>query len=139
MSTKIEATPVNRQRPGAREFMLAGIGAVSLARRNAGAAVQEAIAIAGRVPAATSIMIEGLGETGSEYRRAIGARADALRTRILTTAGEVAAQAQSRVQPLLGRFEGVAARLGIVKTKPKARRGRKASKPVARRKARKAA
>lgn len=139
MSTKIEATPVNRERPGAREVLLAGIGAVSLARRNAGAVVKEAIAIAGRVPAATSVMIEGIGETGSEYRDAIKARADRLRARITSTAGELATQAQSRLQPLLGRFDGVAARLGIVKATPKARRGRKASKPVARRKTRKAA
>lgn len=142
MSTNLNAVPVRRARPGTREVLLAGIGAVSLARRNAGAAVKEAIAIAGRVPAATSIMIEGLGETGNDYRNAIIARAGTWRGRIARTVGSLAADAQARLQPLLGRFDGVAARFGIARTKPAPRRGRKAAKakPAAtRRKVRKAA
>ncbi|MBS0193198.1 MAG: hypothetical protein JSR34_03060 [Proteobacteria bacterium] len=144
MSTQIQATPVNRERSGAREVLLAGIGAVSLIRKNATGAVKEAVAIVGRVPAATSIVIEGLGETGSRYRDELIARATGMRQRATTTAGNLAADIQSRLEPMLGRFNDVTVGLGITVLKPKAKRqpahrARKAVKTVAKRKTRKAA
>ncbi|HEY2345627.1 MAG TPA: hypothetical protein VGH80_07060 [Xanthomonadaceae bacterium] len=144
MSTPIEARPVNRERPSAHEVLLAGIGAMSLIRKNAGDALSEAIAIAGRVPDATGIMIEGLGETGGRYRDELIARANGLGKRATSAANGFVADVGSRLRPLLRKFDDVTVGLGITVLKPKAKavpakRARKASKAVAKRKTRKAA
>lgn len=144
MSTEIKANPVNRGRPSAHEVLLAGIGAMSLIRKNAGAAVTEAFAIAGRVPDAASIAIEGIGESGGRYRDELIARANGLGKRATEVAGNLVSDVESRLQPLLRKFDDVKIGLGVTVLKPKAkpaaaRRGRKATKAVVKRKGRKAA
>ncbi len=131
--------------PGARAVLLAGLGAASLIRRNTAAAVQEAVAVAGRVPKATGIMLEGLGEQGRYYRDRTLTGANALGQRVVAIAGELATGAHDRLQPVLRRLDGVTAVLGIRARSTKATRKpvRKARKPAvkttARRKTRKAA
>ena len=144
MSKQVKATPMNRERPSAHEVLLAGLGAVSLIRKNAGDALDEAAAIAGRMPDATSILIEGLGETGGRYRDELITRANGLGKRVTSVASGLVADAGSRLQPLLRKFDDVTVGLGITVLKPKtrpvsAKRARKASKAVAKRKTRKAA
>ena len=144
MSTEIKPTSTHRERPGAHEVLLAGIGAMSLLGRNAGGALTEAIAIAGRVPDAAGIMIEGLGETGGRYRDELIARANGLGQRATRAANGLVAEFGSRLQPLLRKLDDVKVGFGITVIKPgakaaSAKRGRKASKAVAKRKSRKAA
>ncbi|MBS0457158.1 MAG: hypothetical protein JSS44_07510 [Proteobacteria bacterium] len=144
MSTNIDTAATATIRPGAREVLLAGIGAVSLIRKNATGAVKEAVAIAGRAPKAAGIAIEGIGEQGRFYRERMTARASVLGQRAVTAAGEWSTHMQSRLQPVLGTLDGLTARFGLrlVKTTAKrtgAKRARKTVRVAAKRKARKAA
>jgi len=157
MSTEIQAQPKNREpsRSLARDVLLAGIGAASLIRRNAGGALTEAAAIAGRMPKATSILIEGVGERSAAMIDELGARGNAFRwefarlarvlgSKAVEAGSTLAADVETRVKPLLSRLDDVKVGLGIVVAKPKAKRAaskktaRKAAKPVAKRAVRKA-
>ncbi|HTD28143.1 MAG TPA: hypothetical protein VK660_02010 [Xanthomonadaceae bacterium] len=134
MSTQIKAQPMNRDRRPARDVLLAGIGAVSLLRKNAGKSWSEATAIAGRIPEASSVLMEGIGERSNAFRHEfirlageVGRQASVARTNL-------ASDVESRLQPLLRK-------LGIKPTKAKrkvvAKRGKSARKPAAKRVARK--
>lgn len=139
MSKQIKARPMNRTtdvRTGAREVLLAGIGAASLLRKNAGKSWAEATAIAGRMPEATSILIEGIGERSQAFTDELIERAKAATTNLI-------ADVESRLQPLLRRFGETTVGLGIVVSRQGKRgaasKARKPVKTVARRKPRKAA
>ncbi|HEV2607164.1 MAG TPA: hypothetical protein VGT79_04195 [Xanthomonadaceae bacterium] len=139
MSKQIKARPMNRPtdvRTGARQVLLAGIGAASLLRKNAGKSWAEATAIAGRMPEATSILIEGLGERSQAFRDELIVRAKAATTNLV-------ADVESRLQPLLRKFGETTVGLGIVVSRQgkrgAAKTARKPVKTVAKRKARKAA
>jgi len=145
MSTTLKPTPINRERPRAHEVLLAGIGAASLIRRNAGAVVEDAFAIAGRVQEKASLLIYEFGGNGFD---GLVARANGLGKRASATAGSLAADVESRLQPLLRRLDDVRIGLGITVIKPKPRRtpAKRARKPASKtssktssRKARKAA
>jgi hypothetical protein len=159
MSTEIKAksgNPESANRGGfARDMLLASVGAASLLRKNAGSALTEAAAIAGRMPQATSILIEGIGERSAAMIDELGARGNAFRwefARLARELGKKASEAttslasdvESRVQPVLRKFAETKIGLGIVVAKPKAKRAagkktaRKAVKPVAKRTVRKA-
>lgn len=144
MNTNIDNAATQTNRPGAREVLLAGIGAVSLIRKNATGAVKEAVAIAGRAPKAASIAIEGIGEQGRYYRGRVTAHANELGQRAIAVAGELSASVQTRLQPVLGTLDGLTARFGVrlVKTTGKrsgGKRARKTTRVATKRKARKAA
>jgi hypothetical protein len=144
MSTQIKAEPMNRERPSAHQVLLAGLGAVSLLRKNAGKTWAETAAIVGRLPEASSIMVEGIGERSAAMIEELGARGNAFRwefariARVLgkeasTATIKVVADVESRLQPLL-------VKVGVVKPQPKrttAKRTRKTVKPVAKRTTRK--
>ena len=139
MSKQIKAEPMNRKsvvRNGARDVLLAGIGAVSLLRKNAGKSWAEATAIAGRMPEATSILIEGLGERSQAFWDELIERAKSATTNLV-------ADMESRLQPLLRKFGKTTVGLGIVVSsqdkRVAAKSARKPVKTVARRKPRKAA
>jgi hypothetical protein len=139
MSKQIKARPMNRPtdvRTGARQVLLAGIGAASLLRKNAGKSWAEATAIAGRMPEATSILIEGLGERSHAFRDELIERAKAATTNLV-------ADVESRLQPLLRKFGETTVGLGIVVSRQGkrgvAKKTRKPVKTVAKRKPRMAA
>jgi len=139
MSKQIKARPMIRTtdlRTGAREVFLAGIGALSLVRKNAGKSWAEATAIAGRMPEATSILIEGFGERSQAFR-------DELLERTKAAATNLVSDVESRLQPLLRKFGETTVSLGIVVSRQRQRdaanKARKPVKTVARRKPRKAA
>jgi hypothetical protein len=139
MSKQIKARPMNRStdvRTGARQVLLAGIGAASLLRKNAGKSWAEATAIAGRMPEATSILIEGLGERSQAFRDELIERARAAKTNLV-------ADMESRLQPLLRKFGETTVSLGIVVSRQRQRgaekKARKPVKTVAKHKPRKAA
>ena len=158
MSTQIKATTQNRDsgnRSLARDVLLASIGAASLIRKNAGGALTEAAAIAGRTPKATSILIEGIGERSAAVINELGARGNAFRweferlgrvfgKQVSTVTTSLVADVEARVQPVLKRFDELKVGLGIVVVKPKAKRAaprkaaRKAAKTVTKRVVRKA-
>ena len=147
MSKQIKARPMNRTtdvRTGARQVLLAGIGAASLLRKNAGKSWAEATAIAGRMPEATSILIEGLGERSQAFRDELIVRAEKLGKRAKVATTNLVADIESRLQPALRKLADTKIGLGIVISKPKAKRApakkaaRKATKPVAKRTVRKA-
>jgi hypothetical protein len=155
MSKQIKARPMNRERPSAHEVLLAGIGAVSLIRRNAGRTWTEATAMAGRLPETTSLLIDSAGERTVATIAEIGARGNAFRwefERLVREFGKqasvvttnVIADVEQRVQPVLKKLADSRIGLGIVVVKPKAKRApakktaRKAAKPVAKRTVRKA-
>jgi len=129
MSANLKPTPANRERPGAHEVLLAGIGAASLIRKNAGAVVEDAFAIAGRVQEKASILIYELGGNGID---GLVARANSLGKRASAATGSIAADLESRLQPLLRRFDDVKIGLGITVIRPKARRApaKRARKPA---------
>ena len=145
MSTQIKAEPMNRERPSAHHVLLAGLGAVSLLRKNAGKTWAETAAIVGRLPEASSIMVEGIGERSAAMIEEIGVRGNAFRwefarlARVFgqeasTATNKVVADVESRLQPLL-------IKVGIGKPQPKratTKRARKTTKPVAKRTTRKA-
>lgn len=136
MNTNIRSATT---RPGAREVLLAGIGAASLLRKNTGAALKEAVAIAGRAPKAAGIAIEGIGEQGRFYRERATARATALGQRAVAVAGELSSTVRTRLQPALGTFDGLMARFGVrvVETSGKrtgAKRARKSPRTLGKRK-----
>jgi len=135
MSKQIKASPMNRTtdvRTGARQVLLAGIGAASLLRKNAGKSWAEATAIAGRMPEATSILIEGIGERSQAFRDEFIERAKAATTNLV-------ADVEARLHPVLRKLADTKIGLGIVISRPKAKHApaRKAAKPVAKRTVRK--
>jgi hypothetical protein len=147
MSKQIKARPMNRTtdvRTGARQVLLAGIGAASLLRKNAGKSWAEATAIASRMPEATSILIEGLGERSQAFREDLIVRAENLGKRAKVATTNLVADVELRVQPVLRKLAETKIGLGIVISKPKAKRApgkkavHKAAKPVAKRTVRKA-
>ncbi len=116
MSKQIKAQPMNRKtdvRVGARDMLLAGVGAASLLRKNAGKYWSEATAIARRIPAASSILAEGIGERSQAFRDELIERANALGERANTAAGELVADVESRLRPLLRKFDDTSILLGI--------------------------
>ena len=143
------------ERPTAQQVLLAGIGAVSLIRKNAGKTLAEAGAIAGRLPETAGSLVQGAGERATTTLKEIGARGNAFRwefERLAKTFGQGAvtagtqavADAQARIEPLLKKIEGMPIVFGIAITKPRsaAKSARKtARKPTKRsvRKIRKAA
>ncbi len=148
MSIQRNAESMNR-RP-ARDVLLAGLGAVSLLRKNAGSAWTEATAIAGRMPEATSILVEGVVvgvvegvvERGNAFRYEFERLGRVARKETAAAASKMVADVESRLKPLLRRFSDTTIGLGIVVAKPKAnqaaaKRTRKAAKPVAKRTLRK--
>jgi len=146
MSKQIKAQPVNRKtdvRTGARDVLLAGIGAASLLRKNAGASWAEAKAIAKRIPAASSIMVEGIGESGQAFKAELIDRAEAFGKRAKAATTNLVADVESRLQPLLRKFGETTAGFGIVVSRQgkraAAKKTRKPVKTVAKRKPRKAA
>jgi hypothetical protein len=145
MSTQVKATPMNRDRRPARNVLLAGIGAVSLLRKNAGKSWTEVTAIAGRLPEASSILLEGIGERGTSMIEEIGVRGNAFRWEFARLARvvrkeassattKVVADVETRLQPLLRKLD-------LVKPQPKrgkaVKGAKKVAKPVAKRAARK--
>lgn len=162
MSKQIKARPMNRKtdlhssslRSSARDVVLAGIGAASLLRKNAGKSWAEVSGVIERLPEASSILIEGIGERSNAMIEEIGARGNAFRwefERLARVVGKEAsarttnlvANVESRVQPLLRKFSDVSVGFGIVVAKPKSKRTvvkatRKTIKPAAKRTARKA-
>jgi len=142
MSKQIKAQPMNRDRRPARDVLLAGIGAVSLLRKNAGKSWTEATAIAGRMPEATSILIEGIGERSTAMIEEIGVRGNMFRWEFKRLAREfrkhtseattnLAADVESRLQPLLVKL-GVKPAPAKRKATP-AKRGKPARKTAAKR------
>ncbi len=167
MSKQIKARPMNRKtdlrsstlrsstlRSSARDVVLAGIGAASLLRKNAGKSLADVAGVIERLPEASSILIEGIGERSTAMIEELGARGNAFRwefARLVRVAGKEAsarttnlvAEVESRVQPLLRKFNDVSVGFGIVVAKPKPKRAatkatRKTVKPAAKRTARKA-
>jgi hypothetical protein len=124
MSIEVKAEPMNR-RP-ARDVLLAGLGAVSLLRKNAGSAWTEATAIAGRMPLATSIAIEGMVESlverGNFFRWEFERLGRVARKETTAAATRMVADVESRVQPLLRKLSDTSIGLGIVIGKPKAKK-----------------
>ena len=153
MSKQIKAQPMNRERRPARDVLLAGIGAASLLRKNAGKSLSEAAAIVGRLPEASSIMLEGIGERGGAMIEEIGVRGNAFRwefARLARVFGREASDAtanaladvQLRLQPLLRKIDDTSILFGIKigNAKPKrkpAKLARKAAKPAGKRVVRK--
>jgi hypothetical protein len=155
MSKQVKARPMNRERPSAHEVLLAGIGAASLIRANAGKTWTEARAVTGRLPQTTSLLIDSVGERTAATIAEIGARGNAFRWEFERLAREFGKQAsavttsviadvEQRVQPVLKKLADSKIGLGIVVVKPKAKRApakktvRKTAKPIARRTVRKA-
>ena len=145
MSTQVKATPMNRDSRPARNVLLAGIGAVSLLRKNAGKSWTEATAMAGRLPEASSILLEGIGERSTAMIEEIGVRGNAfrwefarlgrvIRREASNATTKVVADVEARLQPLLRKFD-------LGKPQPKrgkaAKRAKKVAKPVAKRATRK--
>jgi hypothetical protein len=139
MSTHVKATAMNRDSRPARNVMLAGIGAVSLLRKNAGKSWTEATAIAGRLPEASSVLLEGIGERSTAMIEEIGVRGNAFRWEFARLARvvrreasnattKVVAEVETRLQPLLRKLD-------LGKAQPKrgkvAKRAKKVAKPVA--------
>ncbi len=117
MSKQIKARSI-RHRPssiGAREIALAGLGAASLARKQAIKSFAEFSAIAGRLPEASAIFVEGLGERGQALKDTVIAKAASLRQRADNLAGIASAEIGQRIAPLL-------ATLGVKRTPAKRER-----------------
>ena len=114
MSKQIKARSI-RHRPSsirAREIALAGLGAASLARRQAIKSFAEFSAIAGRLPEASAIFAEGLGERAQALKDTVVAKAASLRQRADNLAGIASAEIGQRIAPLL-------ATLGVKRTPAK--------------------
>ena len=143
MSTKTKARPIHREQLGARHLLLAGIGAVSLIRKNAGKTLAEAAAIAGRLPEAGSILIEGIGERSVAYRNELVRLVDQLGGQASVATTNLVSDVGSRIQPLLQKIDGTSMLFGIRIAKAQrgatAKRTRKPAKAAAKRKVRKAA
>ncbi len=153
MSKQTKAQPMNRERRPARDVLLAGIGAASLLRKNAGKSLTEAAAIVGRLPQASSIMLEGIGERTGAMVEEIGARGNAFRWEFARLArvfgreaaaatAEALADAQLRLRPLLSKFDDTSLLFGIQSGNPQPKRkpskqARKPAKPTAKRVVRK--
>lgn len=144
MSIELKSEPMNRR--AARDVLLAGLGAVSLLRKNAGSTWTQATAIAGRMPEATSILMEGVAvsvvERGKAFRYEFERLGRLARKETSAAASKMVADVDSRLQPLLRKFSDSTISLGIVVARPKvkmavAKRTRKVAKPVAKRKVRK--
>ena len=149
MSKQIKAQPMSRARRPARNVVLAGIGAASLLRKNVGKSLTEAAGIVGRLPEASSIMLEGISERSGAMIEEIGARGNAFRwefARLARLVGREASAATSnaladvqlRLQPLLRKFDDTSILFGIkignVKPERKpAKHARKSAKPTAKR------
>ena len=63
--SKQDSQSVHRIPGSARDVLLAGIGAASLLRRNAATSLGEAMAVMGRLPHASSMLLGGISERSS--------------------------------------------------------------------------
>jgi hypothetical protein len=142
MSTELKAEPMNRDRRPARDVLLAGLGAVSLLRKNAGSAWTEATAIAGRMPLATNDLIEEIVDRGMafgyEFQR-LGREAS---KEVSSAASSAISDVKARLQPLLRGIGDTKIAAGLMVLKPKAKkaaakRPRKTVKSATKRAARK--
>jgi uncharacterized protein YgbK (DUF1537 family) len=143
MSTELKAEPMNRDRRPARDVLLAGLGAVSLLRKNAGSAWTEATAIAGRMPLATNDLIEEMVERGVAFRYEFERLGRVAGKEVSTAATSAISEVKARLQPLLRKIGDTKIISGVAVRKPKAKKAvskrvRKAVKPVAKRAVRKA-
>jgi hypothetical protein len=127
MSKQIKAHPIRHNDPsiGAREIALAGLGAASLARKQAVKSFAEFSAFANRLPEASAILVEGLGERTQALKDTVVAKAVSLRKRAGNVAQIASGELEQRIAPLL-------ARLGVknkpAKRKPVASKGRAKAK-----------
>jgi hypothetical protein len=153
MSKQSRGKTAKNERPIAREAVLAGIGAVSLIRRNASKTLADANAVAGRLPKAAGELLENAGQRTTATLKEIGARGNAFRwefERLAKAFGQeavaagsnVIADVRSRIQPLLKKLDGTPLVFGITIAKPQPKRAaakgrRKTAKKIAKRSARK--
>ena len=106
MSKQIKARPIrqNDASIGAREIALASLGAASLARKQLVKSLAELSAIADRLPEASTILVEGIGERAQTLRDTVVAKAISLRQRA-GNLGEIASgELEQRIAPLLARL-----------------------------------
>jgi hypothetical protein len=141
MSKQIKARSIRHPDSsiGAREIALAGLGAASLARKQAIKSFSELYAIADRLPEASAIFLEGIGERAQALKDAVVTNSSSLRNRVDQLARIASVEVEHRIAPLLAAF-GVQRK--ATRRKPlKARRGVKAKtrKGAAKRTTRKAA
>ncbi len=143
MSKQIEARRMNRKtglRSGARDALLAGIGAVSLVRKNAGKSLAEAASVIERLPEASSILIEGIGERTQALKTELLGRVASLDTRARVASNNGIAEVESRLRRLLRKLgiepvrtthAGKPAKRGKATVKPAAKRGVRKPRKVA--------
>ena len=120
MSKQIKAHPIryNDSSIGAREIALAGLGAASLASKLAVKSFAELSAIANRLPEASAILVEGIGERAQALKDATLAKAASLRARVEGLADIVSGEIQQRTAPLRARL-GVERKVAVRKPAPK--------------------
>lgn len=139
MSTQIKAHPIRHTDSsiGAREIALAGLGAASLAGKQAVKSFAELAAIANRLPVASAILIEGLVERTQALKDTSVAKVASLRVRAEGLATIVRGEVEQRIAPLL-RNLGIQRKLVASKRvafKPRAKTTRKTAKKRTGRKA----
>lgn len=108
MSKQIKAHPIRHLEAsiGARELALAGLGAASLARKQAIKSFLELSAIAGRLPEASAIFVEGIGERAQALTDAAVAQTLSLRKRTERLVKAASEEVEQRIAPLLEKFTG---------------------------------
>ena len=116
MSKQIKAHPIrhNDSSIGAREIALAGLGAASLASKQAVKSFAELSAIANRLPEASAILVEGFAERVQALKNTVVAEVVSLRKRADNMVQIAKGELEQRTAPLL-------ARLGV-KRKPATRK-----------------
>ena len=124
MSKQVKARSMNRKteaRTGGRDVLLAGIGAASLLRRNAGKAFVDAAAAIGQLPEKSAELVEAFGERANAFKVEFVWRVGpSFGRKVKALASDGVATVESRLRPLLGK-------LGIKSPATKAGKRRKAA------------
>ena len=129
------AAPAAKARIDARDLWLAGLGAVSLTRKNGiklyGTLLEEGKQFQGRAEQQFDALQRQAREGFESARARVEAVAAPIRERAEATYGSVKSQVESRLQPVLSRFGVKAAPKARTRKAPVAKR-----KPAAKRRAR---
>lgn len=137
MSNLIKARTMNHRADllgGARDVLLAGVGAVSLLGKNAGKSLADAAGVIERLPEASSILAEGIGERAQAFKAELIERVALLDARTRTALGDGLAEVEFRLLPLLRQLRIKPAQRRPAKS---AKRGPKPAKAASKRTSRK--
>lgn len=129
-------TPVNRAKPAApasREVLLAGLGAVSLGRKQVIQSYTDAVSKAYRLRDRANAAVNAASAKAAKLRKQAQSRLAPASKTVLTLVSELRSQARAQLTPVLGKLGLATAKTAAIRTGRKPAAAKRAPAKVAKR------